>query len=296
MIETKVGSSPPLVPFAVDSLLQRAGLTAEPSALFVRMGQTVRGITVHGDQALNAWLRLREIAPSEGFWPLLLGAPDELSYLEEAIEDAPEAAAILEEGAELYHGFRLAEERRARPEPAGPGPVIARWMERHPSGGDPASLRSELSAVREELVARQMPDSETPFDASIAPQDGFTVTRDVLSGAPLPEVVLALLPTPLAYAAPVWLNFGAWNDCPRPAEHVARLRRWEERFGAEVVAISHDVVELRVLRPPTTPTACVALAREHYDYCGDIVHQGFGSLARLAGSLLGARAWYFWWD
>lgn len=296
MIETKVGCSPPLVRLAVDSLFQRAGLTAEPAALFVRMGQTIQGITVPGDQALDAWLRLREIAPSEGFWPLLLGAPDELSYLEEAIEDAPDAAAILEEGAELYHGFRLAEERRARPEPAGPGPVIARWIERHPSGGDSASLRSELSAVREPLAARQMPDSETPFDASIAPQEGFTVTRDVLSGAPLPEVVLALLPTPLAYAAPVWLNFGGWNDCPRPAEHVARLRRWQERFGAEVVAVSHDVVELRVLRPPTTPEACVALAHEHYAHCGDIVHQGFGSLARLAGSLLGARAWYFWWD
>ena len=63
-----------------------------------------------------------------------------------------------------------------------------------------------------------------------------------------------------------------------------------------MVAVSHDVVELRVLRPPTNPAVCVALAHEHYAYCGDIVHQGFGSLARLAGSLLGARAWYFWWD
>ncbi len=77
---------------------------------------------------------------------------------------------------------------------------------------------------------------------------------------------------------------------------MARLRRWQERFGAEVVAVSHDVVELRVLRPPTNPAVCVALAHEHYAYCGDIVHQGFGSLARLAGSLLDARAWYFWWD
>ena len=40
----------------------------------------------------------------------------------------------------------------------------------------------------------------------------------------------------------------------------------------------------------------MALAREQFVYCPDIVYQGTGTLAGLAAALLEGTTWYFWWD
>jgi hypothetical protein len=78
--------------------------------------------------------------------------------------------------------------------------------------------------------------------------------------------------------------------------HVAFLKRWHEAWGAEVVGIAGDVVEMEVARPPKDRAAALALAREQFLYCADIVHQGVGSLEALGAILLGGKVWYFWWD
>jgi hypothetical protein len=74
------------------------------------------------------------------------------------------------------------------------------------------------------------------------------------------------------------------------------MRHWHQQYGAEVVGITHDVVEMYVPRPPTKREAAHALAREQYGYCADIVDQGVGSVGALAAGLLYAPSWYFWWD
>lgn len=92
------------------------------------------------------------------------------------------------------------------------------------------------------------------------------------------------------------LGYGGWNACPEPAVQAAVHRRWHERFGAEPVAVSADVVEFRVARPPADRKAAMALALEQQAYCSDVVEQGVGSTAELAATLLDAPVWYFWWD
>lgn len=92
------------------------------------------------------------------------------------------------------------------------------------------------------------------------------------------------------------LGWGDWNACPPPHLLVALHRHWRKTHGAEPVALSGDVVECEVNRPPTQRGDALALAREHEACCPDIVEQGTGTTALLGASLLGAPYWYFWWD
>jgi hypothetical protein len=55
-------------------------------------------------------------------------------------------------------------------------------------------------------------------------------------------------------------------------------------------------MDLNVTRPPQTRPEALDLAREHYVYCSDIVHQGLGTLSALAARLMGNAWWAFWWD
>jgi Domain of unknown function (DUF4253) len=56
------------------------------------------------------------------------------------------------------------------------------------------------------------------------------------------------------------------------------------------------VMECTVARPPKTREEAMALAREQFFYCTDIVYQGTESLSLLGATVLNAKAWYFWWD
>ncbi|MEN3327087.1 MAG: hypothetical protein V7638_1894 [Acidobacteriota bacterium] len=51
-----------------------------------------------------------------------------------------------------------------------------------------------------------------------------------------------------------------------------------------------------VARPASTRDEALALAKQQFIYCSDIVHQGVGSVEALAATLFGATVWYFWWD
>ena len=194
---------------------------------------------------------------------------------------------------------------RARVEELGGWPVLL---------GDPA----ELEMIEEGLAASNTPieetlrsaaaidgswtfdDSETggeetvPADAE--PHEGFSIPYNQVTGAPHRGVALAWIATPRGWEVPAHLGWGGWNACPAAEEHVATLRRWHDRWGAELVGLTADVMELAVARPPTDDAAALELAREHYAYCAEIVDQGSGSIGALAGSLRNASTWTFWWD
>src|SRR3712207_9258188 len=63
-----------------------------------------------------------------------------------------------------------------------------------------------------------------------------------------------------------------------PEEHCTVLRYWEDRYGAEIVGLSHDTFELQVARPPEDREAALELAEEQYAYCPDIVDQGVDTI------------------
>jgi hypothetical protein len=119
---------------------------------------------------------------------------------------------------------------------------------------------------------------------------------EVLSRRPKPKVFIARIPTDKSWEIPAYLKFGGWNDCPAPENQVAVLKYWASKYGLEIYAITGDVMECTVARPPETKEAAMSLAHEHFLFCTDIVHQGTESLSVLGAMLKDSGAWYFWWD
>ena len=130
----------------------------------------------------------------------------------------------------------------------------------------------------------------------VAPSNDFSGHTTLRTGQPLPEVCIALLPVQQSWQVPCALRYGGWNECPFAPEHASLMRLWEEKYGARVVTISGDTIEMSVQRPPATREEAMALARQQYVYCADIVQQGTETIEALAATLLDGHAWFFWWD
>jgi hypothetical protein len=110
---------------------------------------------------------------------------------------------------------------------------------------------------------------------------------------PLPDVAVALVPTPRPWEVAAFLQFGGFNACPSPAEHVAIHRLWGQAFGASVFGMTHDAIELVVDHPPTDNEAVLAVARRHRSYSEQWDHLDLG---HTAAYLAGATVWPCWWD
>ena len=167
--------------------------------------------------------------------------------------------------------------------PAGP-PEQSFW--RRPSGFGASSKPPSVSAL--------FPQGPWPTDA--APNREVSSLTNVLRRTPLPELYVALLPTREAWQAGAHTKFGGWNECPSPEVQVSFAKRWFGLHAASVVANTGDVLEFRVDQPMGSGVAAMAMAREQFLFCEDIVYQGVGTIDALAATLLGATVWYFWWD
>jgi Domain of unknown function (DUF4253) len=128
------------------------------------------------------------------------------------------------------------------------------------------------------------------------PRTKFTIPYDILTGEPQGNLRLMLIPTIPFAQIPIYMPYGGWNDCPYPHEIAAMMEYWNLKYGAELVGISHDTLEMFVCNPPTTYQDAFDLAKEHYAFCYDSVDQGMGTVERLAKSLINSSVWYFWWD
>jgi Domain of unknown function (DUF4253) len=146
----------------------------------------------------------------------------------------------------------------------------------------------------EEFQVREPPLGEWPPSPSDSP--GLSVAYGRLTHLPLPKVHIVLIPTDDPTTVPAHLHWGGWNECPAPEYHVAALRHWREHYGAELVGLDMDVLNLRVARKPATRDEALELARVQHAYCNDIVDQGTDYLSVLAAELMAHNWWYFWWD
>ena len=77
---------------------------------------------------------------------------------------------------------------------------------------------------------------------------------------------------------------------------MAHLRGWRDAYGAKLVSITRDTIELKVDRRPASREEALELARQHFAYCPDIVLQGTQTIEALAASLMQSDWWFFWWD
>jgi len=236
---------------------------ARPSTPLRLCDQTkVELVTVAGAEAVDTWRELRREAGSSGLWPVVIGSPEDAAGLIETVKLNCEDGNTFERT--LQRAEKVDVDR-----------AIARVARAY--------------GVR----ARDLRGSAPLRDA--APADRFVVPFD-FNDNPFPEVWIALLPIDAGWKGPAILPWGNYNDNPGPAVHTAVLHRWSERYGAELVSMTADVLELSVTRPPTTDAAALEIAREQYSYAPDIVEQGIGDVDALAATLKNGHAWFFWWD
>ena len=78
--------------------------------------------------------------------------------------------------------------------------------------------------------------------------------------------------------------------------HVAALRSWRARYAVELVGLSFDVMNLRTAKRPWTREISLALAREQYAYCNDIIDRIRDTYSALAATLMVSDWWYFRWN
>lgn len=225
-------------------------------------------VSVAGHEALARWQALRDAGKG---WPVIVGDDAALDdILEQFTLDMP---SLFQPGAKdppLPSVAEIVAESRTIAWPEG----LRDWAGAEPDAAPPSAAWPAADAV-------------TP--------NGPTTALD-LHGRPFATVHIVVLPTTRSWEVPAYLRWGNWNACPPPALHCAALRQWEAAFGAELVGINRDTLNLRVARRPADRAPALALAKTHYAYCPDIADQGVASIEALAQVLLQSDWWFFWWD
>lgn len=225
------------------------------------MGDILR-IEVSVQDALPTWMKLRDAVEKTGRWPVLLGDPNSVKTITN-----PE-----------YFEVHVIEDLEAA---------------RHLDGQQ--VLRDSLREQEEEIEDEEY----TPEDISFDPNQLEGVAMDepvLLSFDRVETVIIALLPSPNGWETPAHFGYGSWNAYPNVPEHVAMLKHWSERYGADLAVFTSDTVELLLTEPIRDPMVAKEVAIEWYAYSFDNVEQGAGSVLELADAMLGSRVWFSWWD
>lgn len=253
-----------------------------------------------GTKALSEWERLKERGSG---WPIIVGGEEQLTALVKAIDDHAREESfenILERAAHIRHPDDLNvidEKARAaileelKREILLPDDKLPMKYELDNNDDlqllDPADARRRIQA---EIDAGAVPVGEWPAEASII--SGSFFAYDHVQGKPREKVYILIVPVADGAEALAYLRWAGFNSCPATAFHVAALRDWKIRFGAQLVGLGDDAIELRISHRPKTREVALELAREHLAYCSETGE----TLAPLAASLMGSDWWFFWWD
>lgn len=259
----------------IERMLAAHGLdTASLSLILIRGEERIFELMAPEADAIAQWRRLRDVLPAYGYWPVV-------GFGARWLEEAPE-----------YRAHLLAGSTRdilAESEAVNPGQWMAsqeqEWFD---------MLREDAAEVGEPEPADAYADVLGEWPKRAKPHSRFTIPRDVATRDAVPQVPIALVPGTASWQVPALLRLDA--GMVPTAVHVAMGRRWHDHYGAEIVGMLPDTLEMRVARPPATREAAEALAKEQYLYCYDVVDQGTQTLRALAAGLLHGTAWYFWWD
>lgn len=231
-------------------------------------------VTVAGDRALVEWERLKRAGRG---WPVVIGGDEQLERLADQFSFEDSMAA----GATGLGG-------RQPPDSIIHAADAIRWP------GDLAKWEGAYAPADLKAPVGDWPTH--PEAPNLDEEPGLSVATDIQTRRPLARVHILLVPTQHGWQVPAHLRWGGWNACPPPEYHIAALRSWHERFGAELVGIDGDTLNIRVARRPRSRDEALALAREQYHYCPDLIDQGVGTLSALAAGLLASDWWFFWWD
>jgi len=258
----------------LDKLLKRSGtpeVTFEPAGS--KLDDIVLPISfaiVPGRNALDIVRKLHAEKPESHAF--ILGSAEDAQSMFEIYEDSPDAVETLKIANSLTVDAWLAEEQEH----------LEKIRAEHPELADEPDPQPERG---------EWPDG-------YGPQAGFSGHVDILTGDYKDQVYIGLSPAPVErwWDTAAHLRIGNWNDCPGAEVHVILHKIWAEKYGARLVTMSLDTIELLIENPITNREEAMEIAMLQYQYCNDVVDQGAETLENLAASLIGATSWYFWWD
>lgn len=133
---------------------------------------------------------------------------------------------------------------------------LTQHFARHPDGHLPTMIVMDRVGTGRELTPDEtrtamlwepQPPPVGEWPAAPSPSAGLTVAMKS-DQMLLHKVHIALIPTDDWTTVPAHLRWGGWNACPHAEYHVAALRSWRDRFGAELIGLSSDRMDLRVAR------------------------------------------------
>lgn len=281
----------------VDSLRPIAGWE-ENGVLFIE---------VPGAGAFELWRTLQARVPAAGFWPVLSARdfPDWLTGDEDSAPESVGAARIaaLEKAGMLSFEGWLQQER----DPAfkcAENLARAEHVERFPGSEGMAKLYREIAEQYRNAPPWRYDASQYPWPTDpveVAPPSTFQTLCEVDADckyAPAERVTLLFVPTTNDWETPAYLVFGGFNSCPSPHVHVALLEHLANRYGAQLVAMKHDTIEVLVARRPTSRDEALRLAVDLQAYTEEFVGLGFKdqSAGHVASYLMQSDRWGFWWD
>lgn len=230
---------------------------------------------VNAADALATWDRLRRL-PERRWWPVLSAAMTEEEDLNELLDllgdDDETVAQILQEAEEIdvVRWF------------AAKGNELADDLADDERVGFPEFERRDYKKARK--AEKRRTDRHEPS------------ALGMLSGERKQRVDLLLVPARDGWEVPAQFNWQAVNYDLGAPEHVAILRSWHDRLGADLIGMSRDRIELHLDTPITDHVALEEICREHYLYCPDVIDQGCETMGALVADREGNRFWWFWWD
>ncbi|NRF70857.1 DUF4253 domain-containing protein [Aquincola sp. S2] len=173
--------------------------------------------------------------------------------------------------------------------------LFSRFEFENGPAADDVSPRAVLAAAEavdlEAYLARKAAGREAPAeDAGGADADEPDPTLAMPGWFEPDNAQLVFLPTPRSEDALAYLH---WYGCldGGAAGMIALMRRWRERFGAELFAHYGTMLQLVAARPPEQLDAALALAHEHH-LASSRALDFAATLRHYARGLLGHERWF----
>lgn len=227
----------------------------------------LRGI--HRDRA---WRVLRDAVGRTGWWPLLVD--------ENAGPWRIEAFLRRNEAAERRTPAELLAAAAARP------------------------FRHTDAVRRIETLIDEDPDdggellfSPGEWTAAVAERETPAARGDGPGPGPDGTVCLLMVPTAVPWHVPALVRFSDHPDAGPVDRCVAAVHHWNDRHGAEPLAVGTrgNALDLHVARPPATAGEAFAVAQESWAFCEEGEASYHPTLTRFAASLLDRPVWRFHW-
>jgi hypothetical protein len=231
-----------------------------------------------------AWARARRAAT--GLWPLLVEGGGATTVVEVGSDG-------LQERARRW----LGEGRPSDPAQIDP----ERWLsERWPhlvadnEANDYYEARERVSGLAPAGTAWPGLAPAAAWSGS-ADEHADRMTEHVLDGGWLDQPRLVLVPARSSGDALVAsrCTLAQIDDI---AGHAAVLASWEQRLGAQAIALRPDTLFASVAAAPADRGRAAHIACEHFVFAPDNVLQNSDSFPEYVDSLIGNGLWGFWWD